>query len=39
MRFSSQARDFDINHHNPVPRGALREYCHIPISTARADRG
>src|ERR1700724_58126 len=23
MRFSSQPRDFDINHHNPVPRGGL----------------
>jgi hypothetical protein len=39
MRFSSQPRDFDINRHNPVRRGALREYRHAAISTARADRG
>jgi hypothetical protein len=39
MRFSSQSRDFDINHHNPASRGALREYRRTTISTARADRG
>src|SRR3984893_6749167 len=39
MRFSSQPRDFDINHHNPVPHGgSARILSHPNLDRARRPR-